>query len=336
MKSQFNPVDKLTLIHTNETATVRRIANGMIYVDLEGDEIPVYEEDVKLLQAGSRKPQFEQRPSSPQQPRYPFNKPKQQVPVEKIVSLENGLSLVMEPYTNPEQKPALTLFIHNGFGFAVHFNILLDFADGSSLTHEGLLAPKTKKQLFSFDEDKLNEKPNIYLSSWKEKDNINETEIRLRATSHFKKKRKFSGFDNEVFVYEIFMEWPGRRTEMERHHISKEELRALMQSNKVANYDNADLQNGGVEEIDLHAAALGIIEKDFSPGEILEKQLTAFRRVLERSIQKKRERLIVIHGYGKGKLKNEVCNILDDYYSFLPYRNEYHHRYGHGATFIDL
>ena len=204
------------------------------------------------------------------------------------------------------------------------------------MSHNGLLAPKSKKQLFPFQEDKLNDKPNIYLSAWQVKGEENEIELRIRATSHFKKKKKFEGFSEEVFVYEIFNEWPGRRSEIERHSISREELEALMQSNKIQNYDSADLKTGGIEEIDLHAASLGINEKSLAAGEILEKQLTAFKKVLERAIQNKRERLVVIHGYGKGKLKNEVCNILDSDYGFLPYRNEYHHRYGHGATFIDL
>lgn len=330
MKQNFRQGDKVNLIHMNEQATVTRIANGMIYVNLDGDEIPVYPEDIALAVGGSSsversdfKPRTDERP-------------KEKVPVSLLVLNERGLLLIMEPFIDQEKKPALQVYIQNGFQFAVHYNIILDFSDGVNFSHNGLLAPKTKKQLFYFQEDKLNDKPNIYLSAWQQKGDENEIELRIRPTAHFKKKKKFEGFNEEVFVYEIFNEWPGRRSEIERHHISKEELEVLMQTNKIQNYDNADLKTGGIEEIDLHAASLGINEKSLASGEILEKQLTAFKKVLERAIQNKRERLVVIHGYGKGKLKNEVCNILDADYSFLPYRNEYHHRYGHGATFIDL
>ena len=45
MKQNFRQGDKVKLIHMNENATVTRVANGMIYVNLDGDEIPVYEED---------------------------------------------------------------------------------------------------------------------------------------------------------------------------------------------------------------------------------------------------------------------------------------------------
>ncbi len=330
MKQNFRQGDKVNLIHMNETATVTRIANGMIYVNLDGDEIPVYPEDIAIAVGGSRpaeRPDFKPRTDE---------RPKEKVPVSLLVLNERGLLLIMEPFIDQEQKPALQVYIQNGFQFAVHYNIILDFSDGVNFSHNGLLAPKTKKQLFPFQEDKLNDKPNIYLSAWQQKGDENEIELRIRPTAHFKKKKKFEGFSEEVFVYEIFNEWPGRRSEIERHHISKEELEVLMQTNKIQNYDNADLKTGGIEEIDLHATSLGINEKALASGEILEKQLTAFKKVLERAIQNKRERLVVIHGYGKGKLKNEVCNILDADYSFLPYRNEYHHRYGHGATFIDL
>ncbi len=330
MKQNFRQGDKVNLIHMNETATVTRIANGMIYVNLDGDEIPVYPEDIALAVGGSRpaeRPDFKPRTDE---------RPKEKVPMSLLVLKERGLLLIMEPFIDQENKPALQVYIQNGFQFAVHYNIILDFSDGVNHSHNGLLAPKTKKQLFPFQEDKLNDKPNIYLSAWQQKGDENEIELRIRTTAHFKKKKKFEGFNEEVFVYEIFNEWPGRRSEIERHHISKEELEVLMKTNKIQHYDNADLKTGGIEEIDLHAVSLGINEKALASGEILEKQLTAFKKVLERAIQNKRERLVVIHGYGKGKLKNEVCNILDADYSFLPYRNEYHHRYGHGATFIDL
>lgn len=330
MKQDFRAGEKVTLIHMNETAIVTRVANGMIYVNLDGDEIPVYPEDITLIANGSRP--VERREFRPREEQ----RPKEKVPISLLVLKEKGLLLIMEPFIDQENKPALQVYIQNGFQFAVHYNIILDFSDGINFSHSGLLAPKTKKQLFPFQEDKLNDKPNIYLSAWQQKGDENEIELRIRPTAHFKKKRKFETFPDEVYVYEIFNEWPGRKSEIERHHISKEELEALMKANKVLNYDNADLKTGGIEEIDLHASSLGINEKILASGEILEKQLSAFKRVLERAIQNKRERLVVIHGYGKGKLKNEVCNILDSDYSFLPYRNEYHHRYGHGATFIDL
>ncbi len=331
MKQNFNIGEKVKLIHTDEVATVRKIANGMVYVDLDGDEIPVYPEDIISLGGGGTRPTEQRRDFKPRDD----DRPKEKVPMSLLVLKERGLLLIMEPFIDADKKPALQVYIQNGFHFAVHYNIILDFSDGVNHSHNGLLAPKTKKQLFPFQEDKLNDKPNIYLSAWQVKGEENEIELRIRATSHFKKKKKFEGFSEEVFVYEIFNEWPGRRSELERHHISKEELEALIKSNKIQHYDNADMKTGGIEEIDLHASSLGINEKEAS-GEILEKQLSAFKKVLERAIQNKRERLVVIHGYGKGKLKNEVCNILDSDYSFLPYRNEYHHRYGHGATFIDL
>lgn len=54
MKQDFRAGEKVTLIHMNETAIVTRVANGMIYVNLDGDEIPVYPEDITLIANGPR------------------------------------------------------------------------------------------------------------------------------------------------------------------------------------------------------------------------------------------------------------------------------------------
>lgn len=98
MKQNFRQGDKVNLIHMNEQATVTRIANGMIYVNLDGDEIPVYPEDIALAVGGSSsversdfKPRTDERP-------------KEKVPVSLLVLNERGLLLIMEPFIDQEKN----------------------------------------------------------------------------------------------------------------------------------------------------------------------------------------------------------------------------------------
>lgn len=96
MKQNFRQGDKVNLIHMNENATVTRIANGMIYVNLDGDEIPVYLEDIALAIGGSRpaeRPDFKPRTD---------DRPKEKVPVSLLVLNERGLLLIMEPFIDQE------------------------------------------------------------------------------------------------------------------------------------------------------------------------------------------------------------------------------------------
>ena len=46
--------------------------------------------------------------------------------------------------------------------------------------------------------------------------------------------------------------------------------------------------------------------------------------------------MIVIHGLGKGKLREEVMRLLREYKEVAHFKNEYHPKYGFGATEISF
>ena len=65
-----------------------------------------------------------------------------------------------------------------------------------------------------------------------------------------------------------------------------------------------------VHEIDLHIEHLVIDWKKIPSEKILERQMTSFMEELKDATQNKYDKLIVIHGKGKGILKTELINIL--------------------------
>ncbi len=65
-----------------------------------------------------------------------------------------------------------------------------------------------------------------------------------------------------------------------------------------------------VYEIDLHIEHLVIDWKKIPTDKILDRQITSFTEELKDAIQNKYDKLIVIHGKGKGILKTELINIL--------------------------
>ncbi|RQH21817.1 hypothetical protein D5R40_31195 [Okeania hirsuta] len=46
------------------------------------------------------------------------------------------------------------------------------------------------------------------------------------------------------------------------------------------------------------------------------------------------ERVFVIHGVGEGKLRNAIATRLIKYPEVVSFKNEFHPRYGFGATEI--
>jgi hypothetical protein len=88
-------------------------------------------------------------------------------------------------------------------------------------------------------------------------------------------------------------------------------------------------------EIDLHIHEL--TEQNYklmSNAEIIDIQLKHFKLAIDKAIAGNYQKLIVIHGVGKGKLKHEVCNILKA--NKFTYYDASYAKYGFGATEVKL
>ncbi|MDB4769002.1 DUF2027 domain-containing protein [Saprospiraceae bacterium] len=87
-------------------------------------------------------------------------------------------------------------------------------------------------------------------------------------------------------------------------------------------------------EIDLHIENLVNDDKRRTNADILRIQLTHFNHFLEKAIRLGVRSTFVIHGLGKGKLKNEIATRLINHPEVKTFKNEYHPKYGFGATEI--
>ena len=88
------------------------------------------------------------------------------------------------------------------------------------------------------------------------------------------------------------------------------------------------------EEIDLH-----VDSRKFKAGKMDEKyaieyQLEALETAIDNALAKGKTELRVIHGLGKGKLKEETHKILAKHPCVKRYECSYHQRYGLGSTLV--
>ncbi len=89
--------------------------------------------------------------------------------------------------------------------------------------------------------------------------------------------------------------------------------------------------------IDLHLESLFPDDYTSVPKEeALGHQMTAFRDFLADAIKEKQTKITVVHGIGKGRLKEEIHKILDSHTFVKKYQNELHPLYGYGSTEIWL
>jgi hypothetical protein len=88
---------------------------------------------------------------------------------------------------------------------------------------------------------------------------------------------------------------------------------------------------GADEVVDLHIESLTDDYTGMSNAEIVNLQLTAFRRAMDKAIVSRLHKITFIHGVGKGKLKEELRKELN-HYPGASYRNAPMHKFGFGAT----
>jgi Smr domain len=88
--------------------------------------------------------------------------------------------------------------------------------------------------------------------------------------------------------------------------------------------------------VDLHIEKLTDSWKHLSNFEILTMQLKEFEKYYELAVSHRQPSLIIIHGVGVGKLRDEIHDILRTKREVKSFVNQYSASYGYGATEIFL
>lgn len=109
---------------------------------------------------------------------------------------------------------------------------------------------------------------------------------------------------------------------------NKQERKGIKRSKPHAQNDSKNEM-----EIDLHIEELIDNFSGMSNFEIVNVQLNHFNKALDNAIHGHYRKLIVIHGVGNGRLKQEVRNILSSY-SNVRFFDASYAKYGFGATEI--
>jgi|JI9StandDraft_1071089.scaffolds.fasta_scaffold266373_2 hypothetical protein len=117
-----------------------------------------------------------------------------------------------------------------------------------------------------------------------------------------------------------------------RKKIDPNLLRSYMMG--AANPSGGMKYGGTYQEIDLHLNESGFKEGKKDEKYALEYQLELFEKELDTAIAQGKWELRIIHGIGKGKLKQELHKILAANPNVKSFENSYHSKYGMGSTLV--
>jgi len=327
---KFSIGDKIVLNRTGEEGHVTALINKqMLEVEVGGTVFPVYLEDIDhpYLRWFTDKTVKKKKTTLPEQ-----------LPVEKIPErkqrLAKGVYLSFVPVFKTEEMEEvvdlLKVYLLNELPVAVKFSYDMRFATKSEFSHEGTLHAFGNLYLHSVNYQDMNDQPRF---NWQLTDTVNkdmevaEGILRIRPAKLFEHITNMLQNSEPTFSYALINEFSVKKkpepVEKYEPPVKSKAMPLTSSTIEKAKY-----------EIDLHIEELVDNRKGLTNADIIKIQLDTLQRNIHLAIVHRQERMIVIHGLGKGKLRDEVHAILKQTPEVGRFKNEWSGKYGFGATEI--
>lgn len=337
---KFEVGDKIVVRITNEDGKVLEILDDkMVMVEVRGVKFPAYTDqlDFPYFKMFSKQKAVPEKKTAPKT----FI---DQVPKEKLKELPrkapNGVWLTFIPVYETDEfgdevVKLLKIHLHNqnseGYGFHYELkyfgntdfdlkNQVLAYQD--FYLHDIPFSDLNDSPAWHFDFDLLQPDP--------KKAPHFESSIKLKPKQVFLKVQEIQEKGEPFFSYQLFKDYPENLVE------EKMELGKLAAAGYKI-YDAAKARQHlppARTVIDLHIEKLTDDWESMSNAEILQLQVDEFEKYYELALAHHQSTLIVIHGVGSGRLRDEVHDILRHRKPVKSFINQYDPRYGYGATEI--
>ena len=347
MKYQIG--DKVLILHSNEEAEVVDIINDkMMLVDVEGVKFPVYMDQVDFpyFKRFSEKKMFPAGSHGPVKNEKQYVDDVRKEKPAKETRVEDGVWLTILPVMitdefGDEIADLLKLHLVNRtetayqFIYKQHFFGKPDFELKNTINpfenfylHDITIADLNDSPSFDFEFSLL--QPDKKPARLGGKADHFETTVKLKPKLLFAKIKELKENNEATFSQLLFEKYPDKIIE------DKVELSdAVKHKHRVYDATKAKQHLEPARSvIDLHIEKLSDDWKHLSNYEILSLQLKTFEKYFDLAVAHHQHSFIVIHGVGEGKLRDEIHDILKLKKDVKSFVNQYHHRYGYGATEI--
>jgi hypothetical protein len=337
---KFEIGDKVTVLHSNEEAEVVEMINDkMVMVEVRGVKFPAYIDQLDFpyfKRFTQKKPEIARKSKT-------FV---DQIPVEKSKkqnTLFDGCWLRILPVSDTDEfgdevVESLKIYLVNHTEKGLSFQYQLSYAGNQDFSLQNELESGKDFYLHDIPFENLNDAPVFeivfgLIKPEKSKAVHFESSLKLKAKQVFSRIDEIRKKGEASFAYKLFDQYPDKALVEEK----TEYVSSVSGSNKVydAKHSRQHLEPAKYE-VDLHIEKLVSQWQHLSNFEILTLQLNALEKYLDLAIAHHQHNLIVIHGVGTGKLKDEIHEILKSRREVRSFINQYDPRYGYGATEIFL
>jgi len=236
---------------------------------------------------------------------------------------------------NDEVVELLKVYLMNHTETGYHFNYEQQFMGNANFELVSEIAPFHDFYLHDIDFAAVNDSLSFHidfslLQPQKRKAPHFETSLKIKPKQIFQKIEALKDTNAPTIPYLLFEKYPEKVEE------DKFELSSLA----AKGFKIYDASKGrqhlppARSVVDLHIEKLTTNWKQLSNFEILSTQLNEFEKQMDNAIAHYQPSIIMIHGVGAGKLKDEIHELLKSKREVKNFYNQYDPRFGYGATEI--
>lgn len=335
---KFQQGDKVILIHSGEEAEIVDFINKqMALVDVNGVRFPVYLDqiDFPYFQRFTAKPKVER----PKQKAYIDQVKKEKAAAKYKVG--EGVWLAFLPVFDKDVfdddvVEYFKIYLVNQTELHLNFQYLFKLNGATSFELKSDIHPLQDFYLHDVPLEQFNDSPkfdvefSLAVPDKKKAPHV-ETSLKLRAKQIFQKISETRMKQEAHFTYPLLETYPDRVEE------EKPDLGKLANAGfKI--YEHGKVNRQHLEParsvVDLHIEKLTDQWKGLNNAAILDLQLKTFEKFYELALLHHLPQLIVIHGVGSGKLRDEIHDLLRLKKEVKSFVNQFHPNFGFGATEI--
>jgi len=328
--------DKVLLLHSQEEGEVVEIIDGkMVMVNVDGVHFPVYIDQIDFPYFK----RFTEKKKPEPKPRIFVDSLKPEKSAAKY-KVEEGVWLAFLPVYDKDVfdddvVESLKLFLVNQTAEHLRFQYTLRFAGEKDMELKNEILPFSDFYLHDVLFEKLNDSPRFdfefsLLEARKDLAEYFEASVKLKPKQLFQKITELQSKQLAHFSVPLFKEYPKREV------AEKFDLGALTASGyhvvEASRFKTRAEPARTV--IDLHIEKLTDHPEQLSNLAMLDLQLKTFEKYFDLAYLHRQPTLIVVHGLGSGKLRDEIHDILRLKKEVKSFVNQYHPSFGYGATEI--
>ncbi|MBV9987860.1 MAG: Smr/MutS family protein [Chitinophagaceae bacterium] len=332
--------DEIIVLHSNEEGRVVEImSDKMVMIEVRGVKFPAYMDqiDFPYFQRFTKKKLL---PEKKPEPKVYIDQVPKEKPRPNQIQVADGVWLSFIPKFslddfNDEVVELLKIHLVNKTDRAYKFVYTQQLLGRTEFELVNEVMPFHDFYLHDIAFEAVNDSPSFAFdfslaTPEKKKAPHFETNLKLKPKQVFRKIEEMKESNEPSVSYQLFKVYPDKAEDntLDIGSLASKGFKIYDASKARQHLEPAR------SVVDLHIEKLSNSWGSLSNLEILSMQLHEFEKWFDLAIAHRQPSLIVIHGVGAGKLRDEIHDIVKTRREVKNFINQYDPRFGYGATEI--